>query len=125
MCNGWRQQTKVDNNGQPLVASVDQGEDAHKEPQERQHQCRIVEEEDFGLEVARDDVSGVEPNPHAAKQARIEGIQYVWKMNFYTTVPIYECYQVTKKAPIFVRWVDISKGDNERPNVRPGLSHAR
>ena len=43
------------------------------------------------------------------------------KMNLYTEVPIKEAYQATGKAPISVRWIDISKGDAECPNYRSRL----
>ena len=35
--------------------------------------------------------------------------------------PISECLQLTGKAPVTVRWVDVNKGDDTNPNVRSRL----
>ena len=37
----------------------------------------------------------------------------VWELK-----PIAECLEVTGKKPVKLRWVDVSKGDDESPNVR-------
>eukprot|EP00969_Alexandrium_andersonii_P351589 15435780-Alexandrium_andersonii.AAC.1 len=39
----------------------------------------------------------------------------------YEKVPIEECRRKTGKAPIQVRWIDISKGDEEHPEYRSRL----
>lgn len=57
----------------------------------------------------------------AVRKARGEEIEYIHKMKLYDEVPTAECYQKTHKAPISVRWIDISKGDTERPNFRSRL----
>ena len=36
-------------------------------------------------------------------------------------VAVEECYKKTSKAPITVRWIDISKGDRTTPNYRSRL----
>ena len=51
----------------------------------------------------------------------MEEVDYVRKMNSYTKVPITQCYQHTGKAPISTRWIDINKGDEEKPNYRSRL----
>ena len=65
-----------------------------------------------------DDNSGSELDPKAVRQAREEEIQYFREMKLYTKVPISQCYKHIKKAPRSVRWIDINKGDRERPNYR-------
>ena len=110
---------KADQTGQFMLATVKQGDDMHKDVQQKMQHCKTREEENNQeLEVAWDDVSGAELDPEAAKQARKEEIQYVRQMNLYTKVPISQCYEMTKRAPISVRWIDINKGDKERPNYR-------
>ena len=42
-------------------------------------------------------------------------------MQLYDKVPINECKRATGKMPITVRWIDINKGDNEKPNYRSRL----
>ena len=44
-------------------------------------------------------------------------------MGVYEKVDIQECWSITGKAPVAVRWVDISKGGNSnRPNYRSRLA---
>ena len=50
----------------------------------------IEEEDDGGLELAWDDVSGAALDPQSVKRAREEEIRYVKQMNLYTKVPIAE-----------------------------------
>eukprot|EP00973_Karenia_brevis_P003705 512331-Karenia_brevis.AAC.1 len=42
-------------------------------------------------------------------------------MRVYKKVPISKCYQVTGKAPIGVRWVDVNKQDDINPKYRSRL----
>ena len=89
---------------------------------EIQSQYRVVEEdEQEELEEVWDDVSGTQFDPKAARTARIEEVECIHKMNLYTKVPAAECRNKTGKAHIFVRWIDVSKGDVERPNYRSRL----
>ena len=76
---------------------------------------------DAQLEEAWDDVSGAQLDPKEVRRSRMEEIDYIHKMNVYTKVPISQCYQRTNKGPISVRWIDINKGDVERPNYRSRL----
>ena len=39
----------------------------------------------------------------------------------YEKVDVQECWNVTGKEPIGVRWVDINKGDSSKPNCRSRL----
>ena len=51
----------------------------------------------------------------------MEEADYIHKMDLYTNVPVTQCYQQIGKAPISVRWIDINKGDVEKPNYRSRL----
>ena len=97
-----------------------QKDGTQEESQELKRKCKTIEEEDVNIELeeAWDDVSGAELNPQLVRKARLEEMEYVNKMNLYTKVPISQCYEVTKRAPISIRWIDINKGDSERPNYR-------
>ena len=93
-----------------------------KVAKEIQTQYRIVEEDDQEeIEEAWDDVSGVQLDPKAVREARIEEVECIHTMDLYTKVPIAECRNKTGKAPISVRWIDINKGDAENPNYRSKL----
>ena len=53
--------------------------------------------------------------------ARKEEIEEFRKHNVYLKVPIEECYQVTGKGPLGIRWIDINKGDDEFEEYRSRL----
>ena len=36
----------------------------------------------------------------------------------YFKVPMSECWDVTGKEPVGVKWIDINKGDEEKPKLR-------
>ena len=46
-------------------------------------------------------------------------IEYFRKMDVYANVPVSECIRATGEKPMGVRWVDVSKHDEERPKYRP------
>lgn len=71
--------------------------------------------------VAFDDQSGGRLKPEYVTQARKGEIKYFKDMGVYEKVDIGECWEVTGKAPIAVRWVDINKGDTTRSNYRSRL----
>ena len=54
-------------------------------------------------------------------KAREEELAEFRKHNVYAKVPLEECYRITKKGPIGVRWVDINKGDSTNPEYRSRL----
>ena len=70
------------------------------------------EEEDTNIELKKawDDVTGVELDPKKVEKARREEIEYYNSMQVYDRVPIQECWRVTGKGPIGVRWIDTDKG---------------
>ena len=56
-----------------------------------------------------------------AKEARKEEMKEFRKHKVYIKVPIEECYQVTGKGPLGIRWIDINKGDDVNPEYRSRL----
>ena len=68
-----------------------------------------------------DDMSGKQLNSEAVKQARAEEMAYVRSYNLYTKVPESEAWEVTGKAPIGTRWIDINKGSDSQPDHRSRL----
>ena len=81
----------------------------------------VEEEDDDMTEAAWDDAPGASLNPREVKRARREEIEYVHKMSVYNKVQVVEVYQTTRKGPMSVRWIDVDKGDVERPNYRSRL----
>ena len=53
--------------------------------------------------------------------ARAAEMDHYRKMGVYVKVPISECVAKTGEQPIGVRWVDIGKGDRNRPDYRSRL----
>ena len=68
-----------------------------------------------------DEVSGKQLDPKGVVKARIEEMVEVAKHKLYDKVPLQECYDETRKAPIKVRWLDINKGDELNPEYRSRL----
>lgn len=81
----------------------------------------IEEDNEVELDQAWGDVSGATLNPKMVRRAREEDIEYVRTMNLYEKVPPSECFEKIGGPSISVRWIDISKGDEENPNYRPPI----
>ena len=127
ICDGLELQLRADRQAQFMIATVGTTENKSsteltKEANEIKKRFQTVEEDmDDQLEEVWDDVSGAQLDPNVVKLARQEEIGYIHKMKLYTKVPVAECYERSKKGPISVRWIDINKGDAERPNYRSRL----
>jgi len=67
------------------------------------------------------DVSGNALESSKVREARREEVQGLKQRRTYIKRTIAECYRVTGKAPIRVRWVDVNKGDHKDPNYRSRL----
>jgi hypothetical protein len=50
--------------------------------------------------------------------SRAEELAFMKEWNVWDVVPISECWQKTRKAPLQGKWVDVNKGDFTRPVVR-------
>ena len=79
----------------------------------------VLEQEDWSTFV--DEVSGKALETSMVKAAREEEIDYAHRYNVWTLAPISEAWERTGKAPISSRWIDINKGDEERPAYRSRL----
>ena len=67
------------------------------------------------------DVSGNPLESSRVRAARREEIDEFKRRGVYTKVPVEECWRVTGRAPIGVRYVDVNKGDHVHPNYRSRL----
>ena len=72
-------------------------------------------------DIAWDDISGHYLDPVGVRQARSAEIDYYRKMGVCVKVPISKCFAKTGQKPIGVRWVDVNKGDGDRPSYRSRL----
>ena len=52
------------------------------------------------------------------RAARAEELETVKKMKVWVKVDREQCFRDTGKPPIKLRWVDINKGDEAKPNHR-------
>ena len=77
-----------------------------------------VEFEHNALQRYWDDASGKELNGELVRAARAEEMATVKKMEVWIKVDREQCYKETGKPPIKLRWVDINKGDEGKPNHR-------
>ena len=68
-----------------------------------------------------DDASGKPLDPKLVGEAREEELREFRKLGVYIKVPVSRCWDATGKKPIGVRWVDINKGDDEKPEYRSRL----
>lgn len=88
----------------------------------------VNQEQDLDLSLGEDDwctftdeVSGKALESSKVAAARAEEIDYATRYKVWDVVPISECYQKTGKGPISSRWIDINKGDEQRPAYRSRL----
>ena len=72
-------------------------------------------------DVAFDDVSSESLEVYKVREARREGIAYFKSKQVYEEVPTSEAWSTTGRAPIAVRWIDISKGESHKPLYRSRL----
>ena len=79
----------------------------------------LFEAEDWSTFL--DEVSGKSLNTSKVRAARAEEIEFARRYNVWTLAPIAEAWERTGKPPIGCRWIDIDKGDAERPNYRSRL----
>ena len=68
-----------------------------------------------------DDLSGKPLIPEMVRRARLEEIGELGKHGVYEKVPISECWNRTGNPPIGTRWVDVNKGDDNKPDYRSRL----
>ena len=70
-----------------------------------------------GIEYAVDDISGALLDPAAVHEGRATEMKFFHGMRVYDRVPRDEQRQTGGKI-IGTKWIDVNKGDAERPNIR-------
>ena len=73
---------------------------------------------DGDWETFVDEVSGKALNSKLVAEAQAEELDYAARYNVWTLVPVSECWKETGAGPIGSRWININKGDEQRPNYR-------
>ena len=102
---------------------LDEGEDADNIDQVDSYSRRIERDTYRGTlaQVYYDDMSGKELPEEGVRKARQEELGELKKHGVYRKVPLKECWEATGKEPIGTRWVDVNKGDEEKPDYRSRL----
>ena len=103
------------------ILSVEEMSVAAKSKTKDECPSEQLHEPDASQMIALDDVSGQRLDPGLMIKARREEIEYFKSMGVYEKVDVAEAWAETGKAPIAVRWVDINKGDSQKPNYRSRL----
>lgn len=77
-------------------------------------------EEEFAQQEEEfiDAAAGVLLDPQMVQKARAEELKWVKDEKIYDRVPLSQCLAVTGREPISTKWVDINKGDDQRPLYR-------
>lgn len=68
-----------------------------------------------------DDITGTLLDPELVKKARKEELDCVHKERIYERVPMRMRTQSEQKKPHGVKWIDVNKGDADRPKIRSRL----
>ena len=68
-----------------------------------------------------DTTTGAPLRTEAVLEARKEELRWIHKQRIYEKVPLEECYEVTGRKPIDLKWIDKNKGDAQRENYRSRL----
>ena len=89
------------------------------EPHTRVHGCSAHEEEEEWRQ-AWDDITGEELDSKEVTKARLKEMQYIDEKKVWKVIPRSEALKHGWKI-IDTRWIDINKGDKQRPNYRSRL----
>jgi len=69
----------------------------------------------------RDDITKQPLIDSLVTDARRKEMEYFSSKGVWLKVPRQQCYDVTRRPPITVRWVDVNKGDDDNPRYRSRL----
>lgn len=87
------------------------------------------EEDELVWREAWDDLIGEVLDAKEVATARADEVRYYRDMEAFELVPVEQAWKRTGRAPIGVRWIDVGKGDREKPNqvqtCSQGLSHIK
>ena len=78
----------------------------------------MLAKSDGGKAVYRDALTGQPLRPELVREARKAELAYFLSKNVWTKVAREEAYAKHGKAPITIKWIDVNKGDDERPQYR-------
>ena len=95
----------------------------HEEPDcsEECFEGWFPEQKDEDDRIDVDDITGVQLPTEEVLKARQEELQWIHKQKIYEKRTLDECWEVTGKAPITLKWLDRNKGDSLHPNYRSRL----
>ena len=79
------------------------------------------EQKDEEDRIYVDDITGVQLPTDKVLEARQEELQWIHRQKIYEKRTLDECWAVTGKAPITLKWIDRNKGDSLHPNFRSRL----
>ena len=85
---------------------------------------KLVEDPDEFEEAYQcfyDDVTGCPLDPEQVRQARLEEIAWMRSKPVWSEVPRRQALERTGRPPISTRWVDVNKGDEQKPVHRSRL----
>ena len=68
-----------------------------------------------------DDISGLKLDTKMVLEARAEEMRVFKQHGVYEKVDEEECWRITGKAPVGVKWIDVNKGDAGEPEYRSRL----
>ena len=97
---------------------IDQGNLVSLKCQGDQSEVMSVEFENNDWMRYWDDISGKELKGELVRAARAEEMETIRRMQVWVKVDRDQCTRDTGKPPIKLRWVDINKGDEGKPNHR-------
>ena len=78
------------------------------------------EQKDEEDRIYVDDITGVQLPTNEVLKARDEELGWIHKQKIYEKGTL-ECWEITGKAPITLKWIDRNKGDSLHPNYRSRL----
>ena len=117
-----KQQMKADGEYREVNA-LDAGpspdDDPHLEDYEDEYVPKFENKGDE--QIFFDEITGVQLETEEVLKARQEELAWVKKQEVYVKRPISECWAVTGKAPITLKWIDRNKGDSTKKNYRSRL----
>ena len=65
-----------------------------------------------------DERTGLELDAAAVKAAREEELEFMKKIELFEESTLEECYEMTGKAPVSTKWVDVNKNTEQLPDIR-------
>eukprot|EP00973_Karenia_brevis_P093559 12417904-Karenia_brevis.AAC.1 len=121
ICAGIRDQKNYDGSGERLIGSFEVDRISKEDLKDMEKKSNGLHEDHDQDMIAIDDVTGARLDIRLVREAREAEMKYFKKMGVYRKVPIQKCFEMTGKAPIGVRWIDVNKQDNEHPRYRSRL----